>query len=329
MKSKLTKKQAQEMVWRFIYDFRDEAIKELKNKLDFIIIYGSAVRCEFVPGKSDVDIVFQVFKKSDRDDVEKKATELFWKTAKKYPELGFEKSLSVSKKKKRNALTEILEKVEQSSFLYVPVFVFVKGEIDWKNGELKSDNPLIKLGQNLLIPQRSVFLRFKQEGRVLYGRDVRKDIKIKLTLLDRLRLGTAPQLLSFIGLLISPIATKKAWGYGVKALLYQVDSLLTAVAEYKSMERSDKILKNQKILLEEFTLRLEKLVRLKLDHRKGTLRPSDFKLFALAIKLKWGEKKLGYFETMWFCLKANWFIVRSNARAVAYLFLKKTCNLEK
>lgn len=323
----MTKRQAQEMVWRFIYEFRDVVVKELKNKIDFIIIYGSSVRCEFVPSKSDVDIVFQIFKKSDRDVVEKKATELFWRIAKKYPELGFEKSLSVSKKKKRNALTEILEKIEQSSFLYVPVFVFVKGEINWKSGELKSDNPLIKLGQNLLIPQRSVFLRFKQEGRILYGRDIRKEIKVKLTLFDRLRLGTAPQLLSFIGLLISPIIYKKACGYGIKALLYQIDSLLTAISTYEKMERDRKIERNQKVLMEEFTARLEKLIRLKLDHNKGTLRHSDFKLFTLAIQLKWGEKKLGYFQTMLFCLKANWFIMRSNGRAIAYLFVKQACKI--
>lgn len=323
MKNKLTKKQAQELVWQFIYRFRDSTVEELKNKIDFIIIYGSAVRREFVPGKSDVDIIFQIFKKEDKEIVEKKATELFWKTAKDFPELGFEKSLSVATKKKRNGVTKILEKIEKSSFLYVPVFVFVKGEIDWKSGELHSDNPLIKLGQNLLIPQRSVFLRFKQEGEVLYGRDIKKSIKVKLTIMDRLRLGAAPQLLSLIGFLVSFIAPKKGRGYAIKALLYQVDSLLTAVAEYKKMERAKKIEKNQKILLEEFTERLQKLLKLRLDYRKGTLRQSDFKLFTQAIELKWGEKKLSYFQTIWFCLKANWFIVRSNARAIAYLILRR------
>ncbi len=319
---KTTKKQAQELVWEFIYEFRDEVASHLADKIDFIIIYGSAVRREFVPGKSDVDIIIQIFKESERKSVEKKATELFWKVAKNYPELQFEKSLSVSKAKKRTPITKFLEKLEQSSFLYVPVFVFVKGEIDWKNGELHSDNPLIKLGQNLLIPQRSVFLRFKAEGEVLFGRDIRKEMKIRLTLMDRLRLGSAPQLLSFIGFLLSLIAPHKALGYAIKALLYQIDALLTAVSQYEKMERDEKIAKNQKMLLEDFTELLQKVIRLRLDYRKGALRPSDFELFAEAIQLKWGEKHLSYFQTIWFCLKANWFIVRSNARAVAYLFLR-------
>ena len=323
MKHKLSKKQAQELVWQFIYEFRDEVVEELKDKIDFIIIYGSAVRREFVPGKSDVDIIIQIFKEIDRKPVEEKATELFWKIAKKYSQLQFEKSLSVSKAKKRTPLTKFLEKLEQSSFLYVPVFVFVKGEIDWKKGELHSDNPLIKIGQNLLIPQRSVFLRFQQEGEILYGRDVRKEMRINLTLMDRLRLGAAPQLLSFIGFLISPITPKKACGYAVKALLYQIDSLLTALTHYEKMERSEKIAKNQKMLLEDFTELLEKVIRLRLDYRKGALRPSDFKLFTEAIQLKWGEKRLNYFQTIWFCIKTNWFIVRSNARAIAYLFLRR------
>ena len=322
MQNKITKKQAQEIVWRFIYEFRDAVVKELKEKIDFIIIYGSAVRGEFVPGKSDVDIVIQILNKSHKQAFEKRATELFWRSADKYPELKFEKSLSVSHQKKRNKVTEILEKLEQSSFLYVPVFIFVKGEINWKKGELVSDNPLIKLGQNLLIPQHSVFLRFKQEGEVLFGRNIKKEIKAKLTTMDRLRIGLAPQLLSLIAFLISWIAPKKARGYAVKALLYQVDSLLTAISDYEKMERRKKIKKNQKILLEEFTERLEKLVRLPLDHRKGSLRSSDFKLFTEAIKIKWGEKKLTLSQTIWFCLKANWFIVRSNLRAIAYLFLK-------
>ena len=320
---RMTKKQAQEMVWKFIYEFRDRVVPSIKDKLDFIIIYGSAVRREFVPGKSDVDIVFQVFKQEDRKYAEEKAAEVFWETAKKYPKLKFEKSLSVSKNKKRNVVTKILEKAEQSSFLYVPVFVFVEGEIDWEKGELHSSNPLIKLGQSLLIPQRTVFLRFKQEGEMLFGRDVRKDINIRLTIMDRLRLGAAPQLLSLIGVMVSIIAPQKARGYAIKALLYQVDSLLTALSEYEKMERIEKIKKDQKMLLEEYTEHLQKLIFLRLDYTKGVLRPSDFRLFTDAMKLKWGEKKLGYFGTVWFCYKAWFFILRSNIRAVTLLFLRR------
>lgn len=323
MRHKLTKKQAQEKVWEFINDLRDLTVKELGDKIDFIIIYGSAVRGEFVPGKSDVDIVIQIFKETDRADVERRATELFWEASGRYPELGFGKSLSVSKSKKRTVLTDVLEKLEQSSFLYVPVFVFVKGEIDWKKGELYSKNPLVKIGQGLLIPQRSVFLRFKQEGEILYGRDIRKEIQIRLTAMDRLRLGTAPQFLSFIGFLISPVAPKKAVGYAVKALLYQVDALLTALSEYRKMERDEKIAENEKMLLQDFTVLLQKITRLRLDYTKGALRPSDFRLFSEAVQLKWGEKHLSYLQGIWFCLKANWFIVRSNGRAVTYLVMRK------
>jgi predicted nucleotidyltransferase len=323
MKQKLIRSQVQETVWKFINEFRDLTVDELSGKIDFIIIYGSAVRCEFVPGKSDVDILVQIFKKSDREEVEKRVAELFWKVAKKYPELQFEKSLSVSRNKKKTLLTGLLEKLEKGAFLYVPVFVFAKGEIDWVRGELHSKNPLIKIGQGLLIPQRSVFLRFKQEGEVLYGRDIRKEIKIRLTVMDRLRVGAAPQFLSFIGFFVSCVTPKKGLGYAVKALLYQVDALLTALADYKKMERSEKIAKNEKMLLQDYTALLHKITRMKLDYTKGALRPSDFKLFSEAIELKCGEKKLGYFSTIWFCLKANWFIVRSNARAIAYLVIRK------
>lgn len=82
MKIKIDKNQAQEIVWRFIYEFRDSVVSELKEKIDFIIIYGSAVRGEFVPGKSDVDIIIQIFNESDRKSFEKIATELFGKQLK-------------------------------------------------------------------------------------------------------------------------------------------------------------------------------------------------------------------------------------------------------
>lgn len=323
MQQKLSKAEAQKRVWEFIYAFRDVVVDELKNKIDFIIIYGSAVRHEFVPGKSDVDMVIQIFKEEDREIATQKATRLFWATAKHYPELGFETSLSVSKTKKRNGVISVLEKLEQSSFLYVPVFVFVKGEIDWGKGVFKTDNPFIKLGQNLLIPQRSVFLRFKQEGRVLFGRDIKKEIKIRLTLTDRFRLGAAPQLLSFIGFLVSPAVPKKGVSYAVKALLYQIDALITTLSRYQKMERGQKIEKSQKMLLKDFTRRLSQLLRLRLDYHKGALRPSDFHLFEEAIRIKWGELKLGYIASIWFCFKAFFFIIRSNGRAMTYLVLRR------
>jgi predicted nucleotidyltransferase len=318
---RLSKSKAQERVWSFIHAFRDSIVSEARNKIDFIIIFGSAVRGEFVPGKSDVDITIQVFKEKDKKPVEQKATSIFWKVAKRYPDLGFEKSLSISKKK--DAVSKVLEKVEKSSFLFVPVFVFAKGEIDWKKGELHSKDPLIKLGQSLLIPQRTVFLRFKQEGVVLFGRDIRKEIKVRLTIMDRLRLGTAPQVLSFFGFLLSPITPNKARSYAIKALLYQIDALITALSDYEKMERTEKIKKSQKMLLEEFTNHLQKLIFLRLDHKKGTLRPIDFRLFTEAIKVKWGEKRLGYFGTIWFCFRSWFFILRSNLRAILLLFLRK------
>ena len=73
---KLSKFQIQDRVWQFIHEFRDAVVSELEEKIDFIIIYGSAVRREFVPGKSDVDIVIQVLR--DKDVVEKRASEIFF-----------------------------------------------------------------------------------------------------------------------------------------------------------------------------------------------------------------------------------------------------------
>lgn len=310
------------MVWQFIGEFRDRLVTNFSNLMDFIIIYGSAVRGEFVPGKSDVDILIQIFKAEDKDMIEKVATKIFWELAKKYPALEFEKSLSISKEKNRNFFTQLLEKAEKANFLYVPVFVFVQGEIDWGKGELHTNNPLLKAGQKLLVPQRTVFLRFKQEGEMLFGRDIRREIKVKLTLWDRLRLGFVPQLLSLIGFLIAMITPGKARSYSVKALLYQMDALIAALSHYEKMVQGQKVDKAQKLLLNEFTERLQKMVLLKLDHTKGSIRPRDFELFQEAIQIKWGEKKLGYPATIYFTWRAFFFVLRSNLRALGLIFLR-------
>lgn len=314
----------QKRLWKFIYSWRDEVVKTVGDTIDFIIIYGSSVRGEFVPGKSDVDIVIQIFANADKKWVEDKTTKIFWRLAKHYPDLQFDEALSTSKSKKRTAVTTVLEKIEQSSFLYVPVFVFTQGEIDWIHGELKSDNPLINLGQALIVPQRSIFLRFKQEGVILFGRDIRQEIRVRLTLLDRLRLGVAPQLLSFIGLFISPIAPKKAQRYSSKALLYQIDGLLTALDHYGKLARAQKIAESEQLLLTDFTEKLRHLIHLKLDHTKGMLQPSDFGLFYEALLIKQEVKKLSHTQTIAFSLRSWWFIVRANLRAIAYILLFKS-----
>lgn len=321
MKQKLSKKPAQKLVWQFIHEFRDLVVKEFSDAIDFIIIYGSAVRGEFVPGKSDVDMVIQIFEKKDKEKVEKQATEIFWELVKNYPQLGFEEALSTSQSKKQKWLTKTLEKMEKANLLFVPIFVFVKGEIDWEKGKLHTQNPLLKAGQKILVPERTVFLRFKQEGQVLYGRDIREEIQVQLTTVDRLRLGIVPLFLSVIGFSLSLLSPAKALSYTVKALLYQIDGLLTALGNYEKLTREEKITKAQQLLLQEFTERLQKLFFLKLNHTKGLLRPADFRLFQEAIEIKWGRKKLSSFQIFWFTFKAAFFIMRSNLRALAMIFL--------
>lgn len=323
MKNTLSKKESQVLVWRFINEFRDRVVANFSNLIDFIIIYGSSVRGEFVPGKSDVDIVIEIFKEADKKMIEKVCTELFWEVAKRYPALGFEDSLSVSDKKNQGPLAQALEKMEQANLLFVPIFIFAKGEIDWQNGQLHSDNPMIKIGQALLIPQRKVFMRFKKEGKILFGRDIRKDIHIHLTLIDRLRSVIAPAFLSFMGFILSPFVPSKAEGYAVKALLYQIDDLFSALAEYKSMARDQKIDKNQKMLLNEFTERLQKFIFIKLDHSKGMLKSKHFKLVDKAVAIKWGELKLSRLQVIGFTFRAWVFVIKSNLRALGLIFLRR------
>ena len=318
----MNKKHAQERVWQFIRAFRNNVVATCADKIDFIIIYGSAVRKEFVPNKSDVDIIIQIYNKEDKAFIEKTATDIFWRITNQYKDLGFHESLSTSSKEEK-ILEKTLQTLEAASFLYVPVFVLVKGDIDWKKGNIKSDNPLINIGKHLLIPQRSVFLKFKQEGEVLYGRDIRQEIDITITKLDRLRISLAPLFLSKFGILLSPISTKKSVSYTTKALLYHIDGLLGTIDQYKKMNRDEKIEKNKKILLEEFTMSLSALFHIQLDHTKGSLTTKDILSFKKAINIKWGEIHLSKWQTILFSIKAHWFIVRSTFRAILYIIIKQ------
>jgi hypothetical protein len=322
VKSNYPKTAIQKRLWSFIYEFRDTLVEKYAAKVAFIIIYGSAVRGEFVAKKSDVDILIQVLRPQDKVILEKNAGKIFWQIARDYPELGFKESLSVSKKKQQTLFSSFLTKAEKASFLFVPVFIFSLGEIDWKNGVLHSKNPLVLLGSQLLVPQRSVFLKFKHEGRILFGRDIRKEIKIRLTLLDRLRLGTAPQLLSWIGFLSAPFAVKKARSYAAKALLYQIDGLLTALSNYRKLTREQKITRTKKILIEDFARELQTILRLNLNFRKTLLQQKDFSLFEKAAAVKAETIKLNRYQTLQFCFQAWWFIVRSNLQTISYLILK-------
>ncbi|MBD3300153.1 MAG: hypothetical protein GF347_02265 [Candidatus Moranbacteria bacterium] len=319
----LSKSEAQKLVWRFINDFRDRVVKKHKTKIDFIIIYGSASRGEFVPGKSDVDILIQVYKEKDKEAVKKYATDTFWNLAKKYPELNFKKSISNTRKKKSNLISDSLEKLEASVFLFQPVFVFHKGEIDWKNGRLNTDNPLLLTGKKWIVPEQTVFLRFKEEGIILYGRDIRKEIKIELKMVDKLRITIAPQLLSFMGFLISPILTKKATNYSIKALLYQVDGILTALDKSRGKNLQNRIKEEKRILIQEYRKLLYDFLKIKFDFLEDFLNSKDFRIVKQAIKLKWSKESLNYFETINFCFKAWIFILKVGIRSAVIVFLSR------
>lgn len=308
----MNKAEIQKQVWDFIHAFRDDLVAEFEKEIDFVIVYGSAVRGEFVPGKSDVDITVQIFKEKDKVRLEKRANELFWKVAAKYPELRFEEAVRKPKGGKRVA----------ADFLYVPIFVFVRGEIDWKNGKLHSEDFLVNLGKNLLVPERSVFLKFKKEGEVVYGRDIRKEIDVKLTLWDRLRVNTSSLLLVLAANLVVWIRPSLGQGLTTKALLYEVDGLLTMLDAYERMSREEKIEKNQELLLKEFTERLSKILKIELDHQKGILKAKDFQLFQKAYGVKTGKIRLSFFEKLLYSWRALWLILRVNTRAIFVLLLR-------
>ena len=68
----------------FLEEFVDEVTEKHSEKIDFIILSGSASRGDFQLGKSDLDLGIRVKHQDETEDVRRDATRIFWKLDSKY-----------------------------------------------------------------------------------------------------------------------------------------------------------------------------------------------------------------------------------------------------
>lgn len=118
--------------------------------------------------------------------------------------------------------------LEKQAKLYKPFEVIGPKDIGWKEGKIASPG----LGAFALIaPIYQFAKKLKQEGKILYGRDILAEICIKQSLFDKMKAITVPYLLSIAALPISLVMPNRGLKYSIKAILYSADSQIEVLEQ--------------------------------------------------------------------------------------------------
>jgi len=210
----------QDKVELFLEEFVSRLEESMGEDIDFILLFGSAARGEFILGKSDVDLVIQTRSDAAVRRVERFAESLFWQLDEKHG-MQFDKVLSTGKSE--GILEESLKFLEKQARLYKPFEVFGPNDIDWSEGLIKRLDLLP--GAILVASQLTLLYKMKYEGKVLFGRDIRPEINPRFSWWERLKAILVPQSIAFSSLFIALFLPQKATGLAVKALFYEVESV--------------------------------------------------------------------------------------------------------
>jgi len=276
------------LVEAFLSGFVKGLAKEFPDDIDFILLFGSAARGEFRAGTSDVDLIIQLKRKRSMARLERFAEKLFWELDRKHGT----KLAQVCSTKRGDLLGEAEEKVK----LYKPFEVLAPGEINWSEGRIEARG----LGAFAVIAPIHQFARkLKAEGKILYGRDIRKEIRIQGSLIEDLKTVFIPYALSLTALPLCLILPAKALKYSIKAVLYSVDSQLTILtsSDVKRTPFKMKMLRSE--LGELYSVRLAKE--------------------ALYARINWDKamREWTYIDKVAFCLQAPVYISYNNLLSLA------------
>ncbi len=292
----------------FLQEFTAELTKAYGSKIDFILLFGSAARDEFILGKSDVDLIIQVKDNSSVKTVEDFAEQLFWKLDEKH---GMQFRQVVSTGSGAGVLEDAVKLLEKQARLYKPFEVFGPNDIDWSRGKIKRLDLLP--GATLVASQLTLFYKMKHEGKILYGRDIRPEINPRFTTWEKLKAIWTPQALAFAAVILSPLLPKKAVGYATKALFYEVESA--------NIVLKDAIPSGQEKIegfasATELGGRFLDDVRLCLETRLGLLSEQKKEFVRKAASIKRNGFQGGGWEALRFCLRAFGVIWETNAAVI-------------
>lgn len=301
-----------ERINKFLKEFTSKLSKKYPEEIDFILLFGSAARGDWKKGISDVDLVIQVKRQEYIYQVKECADKIFWELDKKHG-TQLKKACSTGDKK------DIVKKALRKTELYVPYEVFGPKDIDWKNGWITKKE--LVLGARIVASQAMLFKKMKQEGQILYGRDVRKIIHPKITKWEKIKAILIPYHIALSSVFLSLISPKIALKIADKAAIYSISSTL-----FFLNKPAGKGLKID-------TQRLEKEIRTNFKYKRSVLgmmevdfvlnfdyrKLLNFKFASEAIKLKdnWGEtQKFSRWKTLKFSLRSLFFVNAMNWYAV-------------
>lgn len=305
-----------------VCEFVDELVKVLVSQyaaqIDFILLYGSVVRGEFIKGSSDIDLIIQVTSDEHVSEVYAAATKIFWSLNDTYG-MGFDTYLANSRAK--SLMDSYLKKAEKKALLFTPIFVLGPNEMDWQHAKVMNEE--WKLWSWLLVSSHTTFLKIKHEGQVLYGRDIRPLIPEKWSWWDRWKGLCMPVYLSLIAILIVPILRVYGVKYACKALIWDLDAGLIYLKKLVIQKK-----RQVEILQEESRLELDvSRIYLLLDrHSPLTIRlmsNRDFIVVERAMELKKHFYQASWSDSILFVWRVSVTVIRINSLVLIKRFIYK------
>ena len=298
----------QERADAFLEDFVGQLASACGRDIDFILLFGSAARGEFILGKSDVDLVIQVRSDEAVRKMEQFAEPLFWQLDERHG-MMFKKVVSTGES--GSLLEDALKRLEKQARLYKPFEVFGPDDIDWRAGKVKRLDLLA--GATLVASQLTLFYKMKHEGRILFGRDIRPEIQPRFTLWEKLKGIWVPQSIAFASLILALPLPQKAVAYAVKALFYEVESVnifqknLVPAGQEKVAGFASAT---------EFDDELMDAVRFFLERNLGLLGEQKIEFVREAAEIKRQGFQGSRWDALELCRRAFWIIWSTNAAVI-------------
>lgn len=298
----------QQKVDAFLEEFVDQLGRAFGSEIDFIMLFGSAARGEFILGKSDVDLVIQMKSDAAARDLEQFADPLFWRLDQKH---GTQFKRVVSTGEGGSLLEDLLKRIERQARLYKPFEVFGPDDIDWSQGRVMRLDLLP--GAVLVASQLTLFYKMKHEGKILFGRDIRPEINPNFSWWEKLKAILVPQSIAFASVILALLLPKKAVSYSVKALFYEVESVNIyqknlIPAGQEKLESFASATRFQEKTLDN--------LRFFLDRKLGLLSEQKMQFVKEAALVKREGFNGDGWDALQFCRRAFWIIWSTNAGVI-------------
>jgi predicted nucleotidyltransferase len=307
----MQKSSDQKQVDAFIDNLVDGVVERYAKDINFIILFGSAAKGQFVKGASDIDLVIQLKKQNKVEEVKEYSTDLFWKLDKKH-KLGFESYLANAKAK--TFAESFFRQIENNLNLYTPLFVYGPKDLNWEEGKVV--RPEWILPANLIVSIGTAFLKFKKEGKVLWGRNIKPEIKVDLSWWERWKGICIPVYLSTASLFILFVFPKQAVKYSIKSVLWGIESAL--VYMNKLVSKKEKQIERLKKLsaLKFDVVSINQVVQLHFSLKYHLITKKEFEIVNSAIKNKREGFEGGIKDAFIFVWNTFVFIIKLNFVAI-------------